>query len=203
MTKTIFLTATAMLAISMLAGCNKADKSAPGAAQSTEQGQSTLQGKSMEEAKAEAAKLDRPKPGLYKQSLSITKIEIPGAPPGTAAQMQAAMSKADESSLCITAEMADKGFRDMFDKASKSGDCKYDRFDVSGGKVDALLHCENPDRGKGTIAMSGTVGAEGSDITVSIDQQGGPPPMANAKIGMHLVSQRVGECTGTEKTPGA
>src|ERR1700712_4753104 len=170
MKNTILFTAVAVMAISTLAGCDKADKGP----------------KTMEQAKQEAATLDRPKPGLYKQSLSIAKFELPGAPPGAAAQMQAAMGKAQESNFCMTAEMANQGFRDMFDKVGKSGDCKYDRFTVSGGELDALLHCENAAQGKGTITMVGKVGEEGSDINVAIDQQGGRPPMANAKIGMHL-----------------
>lgn len=186
MTKTILLTATAVLAISTLAGCDKTDKGP----------------KSMEQAKAEAAKLERPKPGLYKQSRTITKFEIPGTPPAAAAQMQAAMGKVQENNFCMTPEMANQGFRDIVDKIGKGKDCKYDRFAVSGGRIDALLHCENATQGKGTITMAGTVGEEGSDITVAVDQQGGQAPMANAKITMRVVSQRIGDCPGNEKVPG-
>jgi hypothetical protein len=186
MTKTILLTAAATLAALSLTGCDNADKGP----------------KSMEQAKEEAAKLDRPKPGLYKQSMTITKFEIPGAPPEMAAQIQAAMTKAQESNFCMTPEMADQGFRDMFDKVGKDGECKYERFDVSGGRLDALLHCENAAQGKGTITMAGKVGEEGSDVNVAVEQVGGQAPMANAKIAMHLVSQRVGDCTGNEKVLG-
>jgi hypothetical protein len=181
MTKHILLlgaAALAALAALSLAGCDKADKGP----------------KTMEQAKQEAAQLERPKPGLYKQSMTITKFEIPGAPPQMAAQMQAAMSKAQEHDFCMTEQMANEGFRDMFDKVGKGGECKYDRFDVTGGKLDALLLCENQAQGKGTITLAGKVGEEGSDVTVAIDQQGGQAPMANAKIAMHLVSQRIGDC---------
>lgn len=190
MTKTILLTAAAMLAVSTLAGCDKAGDSGSGGP------------KSMEQAKEEAAKLERPKPGLYKQSMTITKFEIPGAPPEMAAQIQAAMTKAQESNFCMTEEMANQGFRDMFDKVGKDGECKYERFDVSGGRLDALLHCENAAQGKGTITLAGKVGEEGSDVNVAVEQVGGQAPMANAKIAMHLVSQRVGDCTGNEKVLG-
>lgn len=187
---TTFRLAAAMLALGALAGCDKAGDSGAGGP------------KSMEQAKQEAAKLERPKPGLYKQTMTITKFEIPGAPPAAAAQMQAAMSKAQEHEFCMTAEMANQGFRDMFDKVGKNGACKYDRFEVSGGRIDALLHCQNAAEGKGTITMAGTVGEDGSDVTVAVDQQGGRTPMANAKIAMHMVSQRVGECTGGGQAPG-
>jgi hypothetical protein len=167
-----------VLAMTLLAGCDKADKSP----------------KSMDEAKQEATQLERPKPGLYKQQMTISKFEIPGAPPEMAAQLQAAMTKAQEHSFCMTKEMSDKGFQDMFDKVGKQGECTYDRFDVSGGKIDAALKCQNATEGTGLITIAGTVGEEGSDVTVSVDQQGGKPPMDNTKIAMHVVSQRVGDC---------
>ena len=65
---------------------------------------------------------------------------------------------------------------------------------MSGGRLDAVLQCQNAQDGKGTITMAGKVEKEGSDVTVSIDQQGGQAPMGNAKIAMHMESQRVGDC---------
>lgn len=173
------LLAAALLALPLaLSACDKADKSP----------------KTMDEAKQEAAQLDRPKPGLYKQAMTITKFEIPGAPPEVAQQIQTAMQKAQEHEFCMTKEMADQGFRDMFDKIGKDGECTYDRFDVSGGKIDAALKCQNAAEGTGLITIAGKVSAEGSDVNVAVEQQGGHAPMKNTKIAMHVVSQRVGDC---------
>lgn len=169
---------SAACAVLALSGCDKADKSP----------------KTMDEAKKEASQLERPKPGLYKQSMTISKFEIPGAPPEMAAQIQAAMQKAQEHNFCMTREMADKGFRDMFDKVGKDGECAYDRFDVSGGRIDAVLKCQSAQEGSGLITIAGKVGEEGSDVNVSVEQQGGKAPMANSKIAMHVVSQRIGDC---------
>ncbi|MCA1661444.1 MAG: DUF3617 domain-containing protein, partial [Novosphingobium sp.] len=36
--------------------------------------------KTMEEAKQEAAQMERPEPGQYKQSTKITRFDVPGAP---------------------------------------------------------------------------------------------------------------------------
>lgn len=176
------LLAAAALAVMTLAGCKKADTGP----------------KTMEQAKEEAAKLDRPKPGQYSQTMTITKFELPGAPPEVAKQLSEGMQKAQEHSFCLTEEMASKGFRDMFDKIGKDGECKYDRFDVAGGEINALIQCQNASEGKGTIAMSGKVSPEGSDVNVTLDQTGGQ----NAKIAMHVVSQRTGDCTGGEKVLG-
>lgn len=178
MTKPILFTAAALLAALSLSACGKSD-SGP---------------KTMEQAKQEAAKMERPKPGLYTQAMTVTKFEIPGAPPEVADAMKGAMAKAQEHQFCLTQEMSEKGYRDMFDKVGGNGECKYDRFDVSGGKIDAVLQCASASEGKGTITMSGTVSEEGSDVNVAMEQQGGKAPMANAKIAMHLVSKRIGDC---------
>lgn len=178
MTKPLFFAATAMLAVLSLSACGKSDTGP----------------KTMDQAKQEAAKLERPKPGLYGQSMIVTKFEIPGAPPEVAAAMKGAMTKAQEHQFCLTQEMSEKGYRDMFDKVGGQGECKYDRFDVSGGKLDAVLKCANATEGQGTITMSGTVSDEGSDVNLSMEQQGGKAPMANTKIAMHVVSKRLGDC---------
>lgn len=176
--RTACLAAAAAFSLTLLGGCGKSD-SGP---------------KSMDEAKEEAAKLERPRPGQYKQVMTVTEFEVPGAPPEMAAQFKTAMQQSQESGFCLTEKMAADGFRDMFQKVGENGDCRYDRFEVSGGKLDALLQCANKQEGKAAITLAGTVGAEGSDITVRIDQQGGQAPMTNARIGMHLVSQRTGDC---------
>jgi hypothetical protein len=173
-------TGTAALALGMLAlaGCNQADKGP----------------KTMEEAKQEAAELERPEPGQYTQSMKVTKFEMPGAPPEMAAQMKAALGQAQATEFCLTKEMSDKGFEEMFREIGKGGECKYQRFDVSGGKLDALLECESKTEGKGTIKMAGTVGSEGSDVTVEIDTKNPASPMGNTVIGMQMISKCTGDC---------
>lgn len=161
-----------------LAGCNQADKGP----------------KTMEQAQKEAAKLERPQPGQYTQTVKVTKFEIPNAPPETAKQMQAAMGEAQTTSFCLTREMSDKGFEEMFREVSKNGDCKYQRFNVSGGRLDALLECASKTEGKGTITMAGTVTSQGSDVTVEIDTVNPASPMGSSTIGMNMVSKRTGDC---------
>ena len=58
-----------------LAACDKPDKGP----------------KSMDQAKQEAAQLERPDPGQYKQTTKITKFEVPGAPPEMVAQIRKMM----------------------------------------------------------------------------------------------------------------
>jgi hypothetical protein len=175
--------AAVALAALALAGCNQADKGP----------------KTMEEAQKEAAKLERPQPGQYTQTMKVTKFEVPNAPPEMAKQMKAAMGQAQTTSFCLTKEMSQKGFEEMFREIGKDGECKYQRFDVSGGKLDALLQCESKAEGKGTITMAGTVGSQGSDVTVEIDTVNPASPMGSSTIGMQMVSKRTGDCPAAAK----
>lgn len=176
---------TAALALGALAltGCGQADTGP----------------KTMEEAQKEAAKLERPEPGQYSQTMKITKFDVPDAPPEFAKQMQAAMAQAQTMEFCLTEEMSQKGFEEMFKEVGKGGECKYERFTVSGGKLDALLECENKTEGKGTIKMAGTVTAQGSEVSVEIDTKNPASPMGNSTVGMQMISKRIGDCPATGK----
>jgi hypothetical protein len=171
-------TAAIAFAALALAACNQADKGP----------------KTMEEAQKEAAKLERPEPGQYTQTMKITKFEVPNAPPEMAKQMQASLGEAQTTTFCLTEEMSKQGFQEMFNELGKDGECKYERFAVSGGKLDALLQCESKAEGKGTITIAGTVGSQGSDVTVAIQTVNPASPMGNSTIGMNMVSKRTGNC---------
>jgi len=177
-TGTAAMAFAALVAVGALAGCNQADKGP----------------KTMEEARKEAAKLERPEPGQYTQTMKVTKFEVPNAPPEMAKQMQAAMGEAQTTTFCLTKEMSDKGFQQMFNELGKDGECKYERFNVAGGRLDALLQCESKAEGKGTITMTGTVGSQGSDVSVEIKTVNPASPMGNSTIAMQMVSKRTGDC---------
>ncbi len=161
-----------------LAGCGKADDGP----------------KTMEEAKQEAAKLDRPKPGQYTQSMKITKFEMADAPPEMAKQMQATLGQQQATSFCLTDQMADEGYQEMFREVSRDGQCKYDRFNVSGGTLDAVMKCDSPAEGQGTIKLNGKVSSEGSDITVEIDSTNSESTLGRTVIGMKMSTKRTGDC---------
>lgn len=151
--------------------------------------------KSMEEVKQEAAKLDRPSPGQYKQTMEIMQIDVPGMPPQAAEQMKAMMRKSQVREFCLTREDSDKGFRDMYkDVGKRDGQCTWSRFDANGGKLDAQMNCKAPQGGSGLITLAGTVSETGSDVTMSMDMSGAAQPMGNMKMTMHMTTQRLGDC---------
>ncbi|WP_232493033.1 DUF3617 domain-containing protein [Novosphingobium kaempferiae] len=150
--------------------------------------------KSAEAVKQEAAKLETPDPGEYKQTVEITRFEVPGMPKEAADQMKAMMTAKQESTLCLTKADAEKGYRDMFKGVGKGNECSYSKFDVDGGRLDAQMDCQSAQEGKAVMKLKGTVSRDGSDVTVDMDTSGGTAPMGTMKMTMHLTTTRLGEC---------
>lgn len=172
----------------ILAACNSADKP-----------------KSPEEVKEEIARADHPQPGLYRSTFRILSFEIPGMPPAQAEKMKAMFTTTGEGrEYCLTKEEADKGWEAATKKLAE-GDCRFDRFSASGGKLDAKLACETGRGMKSTIEMNGTMNSTGSQTTMTIAQAA--PQMPGGAGGMgsgirmvaEVSSQRVGDCPGGGK----
>lgn len=163
-----------------LAGCGKKDDGAP---------------KSMAEVKAEAGKLQKMTPGEYENSMQITKFEIPGMPPAQAEQMKQMMAAQgnQKSKFCLTKEQAEKGGEDMFKKLAQ-GECTFTAFDVQGSNVTGNMTCKTPQGGTGTIAMRGTVSAQGSSVDMDMTVEEKMMPGGKANIAMHVESKRLGDC---------
>ena len=174
------------LAIFALGACDSADKGP----------------KTMEQAKAEAAQMERPEPGQYKQTTKITKFEVPGAPKEMVAQIRAMMEgQGGNLTYCLSKADTDKGFEEMFRKGAQ-GDCKYERFDASENTIDAIMACDSGDGGTARMTMNGTVSSTGSQVNVQVAQKNAKSPMGNADIAMELTTTRVGECPA-DATAGA
>lgn len=149
--------------------------------------------KSVEEVKQEAAELDRPEPGQYRQKVEVTRFEVPGMPPEAADQMKKMMTATQETTICLTKADTERGYRDMFKDMGKGGDCNYSRFNVDGGKIDAQMDCKSEKDGQATMKIDGAVTPAGSDVTVAMDMKG-VPPTGEMKMTMHLTTERVGDC---------
>lgn len=177
-----FLAAAGLMA---LAACGSKDKPAEdGKPQSEEQ------------VKQEAAKLETPVAGEYRQKVEITRFEVPGLPKEAAEQMKAAMKATQENTICLSQADAEKGYRDMFKNVGQGNDCAYSKFDVDGGKLDAQMDCKSP-QGNSKMTLKGMVRSDGSDVTVDVETSGGPAPVNSTKMTMQVTSTRLGDCKAT------
>ena len=169
------LAATALLA---LAACDSADKGP----------------KTLDQAKAEAQQMERPEPGQYSKTTKFTKFDVPAAPPAMAEQIKGMMQGKGKTSIyCLSKEDSEKGFGEVFKKVGE-GICKYERFDVSASRIDAVLVCEAGPGGSSRLAMSGTVSKTGSNIKIDGQQKNDKSPMGNANLAMEVSSKRLGDC---------
>ena len=161
-----------------LAACDSADKGP----------------KTLEEAKEEAAQMERPEPGQYKQMTKITQLDVPGAPKEMVEQIRKMMEgQNNDLTYCLTKAESEKGFEEMF-KKGREGSCKYERFDASENTIDAIMVCEAGEGGSARMTLNGTVGATGSKVNVNVEQKNDKSPMGNATIAMEMETQRIGDC---------
>lgn len=143
---------------------------------------------SLEEAakQAEASGL-KPEAGFYKATITMTGIEIPGMP----AEMEghgAGMTTTTE--YCLTQAEVDKGFEEMM-KRGQNGECSYERFNLDGGDLDAVMVCKTP-QGDARMEMTGTATPTTSDFTATMAMNF--DGMGEGTMKFAAKHERVGDC---------
>lgn len=165
-----------LLAACALAGCNSGDTV-------------TAKNESVESVAEKVAASDaKPRPGRWEASMKFA-----------ASTMQGAAQKADGNvmAICLTPEMAAKADGSQFRQAGSG--CQYDTFTMAGGKIDAVMTCKH-DSLTQRVTMDGTYSPEAYSLhmVTQMEIQPGKPMTTE----MTMNSRRVGECNGTEITPG-
>ncbi|MCC7393946.1 MAG: DUF3617 domain-containing protein [Sphingomonadaceae bacterium] len=160
-------------------------------------------GKAVDPAKAMA---DAPEvePGQYEASMEIVKLEIPGMPAEMQTKMREQMAGVTgvQHRYCVTAEQARRGREDMARQmANAPGGCRFTTFDVSGENVNAAMQCDAlPSGGRMTMTMTGTMGANASDMTVKQNASVPNTPVGNMETEMRIRTRRIGDCPAGEAT---
>lgn len=118
---------------------------------------------------AEVDKAFKPEPGLYKVTMEADQVMGMGG------------SMTNEQTYCLTKEDAEAGFEAALGK-NPTGDCKYEKFDLSGDQVDAVLAC----------SMQG--------VTMRMEQQGkATPTSSDLDVKMTMTLPGMGERVTTAK----
>lgn len=133
-------------------------------------------------------------PGQWKSTMAMTKFEVPGAPPAMQEQLKAMIGRSQTAESCMTPEEAKKGVRD-FSKASQSGDCTFENYTQSGGKMSGTLKCKGSPFGDAGVKIEGTYTSEKVQMTMAGDiAPPGIPGSAKAAMAMSITSERIGDC---------
>ncbi len=140
-----------------------------------------------EAAEKASAEMPRPEPGLYKTTVIMTGLDIPGLPEDMK-QHGAGMTTTTED--CLTDEDVDKGYGELV-KQGQNGDCVFEKFDAAGGKIDAVMVCKSAGPEK-RMAISGTTSKTGADLTASVamDFEGA----GKGTLNFTTKHERIGEC---------
>ena len=129
----------------------------------------------------------RPQPGEYRANVEFQSADIPGAPPQVVNMLRKMMSR--EFTYCLTPEEVERGFRSVTDRSGE-GECTYERFDATGGTIDAVVACDMDGRAM-RVRMMGTGSPTRSDITMEMS---GDMGMGDGGMTMRVRHERIGEC---------
>ncbi len=132
-------------------------------------------------------------PGQWRTTIEVIEADIPGLPPQMVGEMKRRMLQKSTVSSCMTPEQAANPNEDLF--AGKSGNCRFDRFTMKDGKVDAAMTCAGDGSGAGAakIAMTGIFDKRRFELENRIEAAG--PGAAQAmKMRSRVTGERTGEC---------
>jgi hypothetical protein len=177
MKRMIMAASMAALALA-LAGCS-------GGGNADADGDGTVTGKeAAEQAEAEGI---RPEPGLYRATITMTGIDVPGLPDEMKGH-GAGMTTTSED--CLTEAEVDKGFEEMV-KQGQNGECSFEKFNLDGGKLDAVMLCKTP-QGDTRMSMTGTTTPTSSEFTATtkMNFEG----MGEATMTFTAKNERIGDC---------
>lgn len=132
-------------------------------------------------------------PGRWISTVSIDSMEMPGMPPQAAEQMKKMVAGAHTSETCLTPEEAKQPKAKFF---SGNDQCRYDHFTMTGGKIDAELHCTQNGTSQ-VMQMTGNYSADSYTMHMQSRTEGTGAGQ-DMSMKMTVDSKRVGPCTEKE-----
>lgn len=133
-------------------------------------------------------------PGKWVSTVQIEDMQMPGMPPEAAEQMKRMMAQTHSSESCLTPEEAKQPKGDFF---GGNENCRYDRFRMGNGKIDAEMRCEQQGMTQ-VMKMDGTYSPDAYSMRMTSNTSGGPGGAGNLSMRMKVDAKRTGECTGEE-----
>ena len=133
----------------------------------------------------------RPQPGQWRATMEVQEIEGANVPAGAADMMKQMMARSFE--YCMTQEDADKGFEEMA-KQSQDESCTFERYDIDGGELDAVMVCKGQEGGSVRMTIDGTGTETSSEMLMTME--GAIPGQGEGRMVMKTSHQRIGECPG-------
>jgi hypothetical protein len=149
-------------------------------------------------AKAAGAGEMRPDPGQWKVVTAMKVLEVEGVPEAAATQMKTAMARTATNLQCLTPEDVKKP--NLF-AGRENSRCKYDDFDMKGGKIKATMHCPGQSGAEMAMTLDGTYSSRSYTVLATMDMR---MPSAGQKMKMTMEANgtRIGECPAKPAADG-
>ena len=133
------------------------------------------------------------RPGKWQASVTIEQMAMPGMPAQMNEEMKAMAGRTQTQESCLTPEEAKRPSERMFTGDDKN--CRYDRFTMADGKIDALMKCSAGGSSQ-TMTMAGTYSGDTYNMRMTTQSSGGRGGQAAMTMKMRVDAKRVGECDG-------
>ena len=131
------------------------------------------------------------RPGKWQSRVQIEEFELPGAPPEAKEAMRRLHDRVQVQESCLTPENAKRPKEDFF--AGENKNCRYDRFTMGDGKIDAVMKCTGGGMAQ-TMAMEGSYSPEAYQMRMSMKADAGGGPPGGMTMTMRVDARRIGEC---------
>ena len=136
-------------------------------------------------------------PGAWETTSQITAMDIPGMPEE---MRKANVGQVNSFTSCMTPEMAKKPDANFFTNNSGTTSCKGERFDMSGGRLQAAMVCTDRNvPGEMRLTIDGTYTADTYQATSTMERSDGPGNTL-MKVTAKTSARRTGECKAEEKS---
>ena len=134
------------------------------------------------------------RPGRWESNVTIEEMTMPGMSKEAATHMQSLQGRVQTNASCLTPEDAKKPKEDFFAGNNKS--CRYEHFDMEGGKIDALMKCASEgSSNEMTLVGNYTPDTYNMRMTMNAKSASRADGMT---MKMRVDAKRVGECKGDE-----
>lgn len=135
-------------------------------------------------------------PGEWATTSEIVAMDILGMPEE---MRKANVGQVNRFTSCMTPEMAKKPDANFFTNNTETTSCKGERFDMSGGRLQAAMVCTDRNvPGEMRLTIDGTYTADTYQATSTMQRSDGPGNTL-MKVTAQTSARRTGECKAEEK----
>ena len=144
---------------------------------------------------AEADRLARPLPGLYRSTTVFENYELPASSALEAETIRERMTGLSPQvrEFCMTPKEAEGGFREML-SSMQEGDCAFESFSSQDGRLDARMRCNGETGIASLVTMAGEADPIRSTMRLEIEQSGNAVPGGTSRMVLTVESRRIGDC---------